>query len=197
MDIETAQVRIEGVSPLLMHSAALANPTNEWTMKIKEITSKTKKKRTEQDELDLIKYEFQGGLYFDDVLGPVIPSECLEGCIRDGAKAKKKGVDVTAGLQVDPDKVKLLYDGPRTRNGLFENTAFIDIRPVKLQGKNTIMRTRARFEKWSLDFSVRVFTDTISLETAKKALVESGRKKGLGDYRPKFGRFVLEKFEVK
>jgi len=196
MKIETAMVRIDGVSPLLIHSSGLANPMNPWAQKISKIAPKRANQRTEQDLLDLIEYEFQGGLYFDDEIGAHIPSVNLEGLIRDGAKAQKGGKKVTAGLQVDPDMVPLIYDGPRTREGLFQDKRFVDVRPVKLNGKSTVMRARPRFDQWSLEFMVQVFTDVLSLTLVHEALDTAGRLKGLGDFRPKFGRFVVKEFEV-
>lgn len=190
--ISTVRVRIEGVSPLLMHNAQLVDATNEWTLKIKALTSKHHSKKTDEDALELHRLEFMGGLYFDDDIGPYVPCVNVEGAIRDAARAKSKGKSVTAGVQVEPDKVPLIYDGPRNRDELYKG-GFFDARVVKLKGA-AVIRVRPRFERWGLEFVIMVFTDVINVSDVQWALSEAGRVKGLGDFRPKFGRFVVKEF---
>jgi hypothetical protein len=195
---ETAQamVEIEGVSPILHHSAQLADPTNEWTLEMKKITSKHHSKKTDADMERLVELEFQGGLYFDDEIGPIIPDYVIEGAIRDAARTTRKGKQVESGIMVTPEKIKLIYDGPRDRNSLFSDKRFVDTRAVKLQKKNTIMRTRPRFDKWSAAFEVTVICEVIDIESVAGFLETAGKLKGVMDYRPKFGRFVVKTFEI-
>lgn len=193
--ISKAMARVEGVSPLLMHNGQLANPQNEWVKQMKEITSKHHSKKTEADEIELMRLEFQGGLYFDDEIGPYIPSENIEGCIRDGAKTNNKGKAITAGVQVSPDRVKLIYKGPKARDALYDDKNFVDVRPIKLQKSQTVMRTRPRFDSWALEFEVMAIDEVISLDNVKKFLEKAGIFMALGDYKPKFGRFVVKEFE--
>lgn len=193
--IEMAKVKIEGVSPLLMHNAHLADPLNNWAQKMKAITSKPSKKRTEADAAELVESEFQGGLYFCDSMGPFVPSVNIESCIREGGTINRLGKDVQSGTVVDPDQIKLIYDGPRDRKGLFADKRFVDYRPVKLKKSDSLMRTRPRFDKWALEFEVSVFIEVISLTAIEKALRIAGARKGLGDYRPKFGRFLVVMFK--
>ena len=194
--IKRATVGIEGVSPLLMHNGQLANPMNPIARQMKEITSKHKSKRTDADDIELMRLEFMGGLYISDDTGPFIPCECLEGCIRDAAKINSKGKQVTAGLQVDPGRIQLVYDGPRTAKELYEDKNFVDVRPIKLQKSNTVMRTRPRFNHWSASFEVLAIDEVLNIEDIKKFLEKAGMFKGLMDYRPKFGRFILTEFAV-
>ena len=192
--IKRAMVEIEGVSPLLMHNGQLANPMNPIVRQMKEITSKHKSKKTNADEIELMRLEFMGGLYLAEDIGPFIPCECLEGCIRDAAKINSKGKQVTAGLQVDPDRVRLVYDGPRTAEDLYEDKNFVDVRPIKLQKSTTVMRTRPRFNKWSASFEVMAIEEMLNIQDIRKFLEKAGMFKGLMDYRPKFGRFVVRDF---
>ena len=193
--ISKATVKIEGVSPLLMHNGQLANPQNEWVKQIKEITSKHHSKKTESDELELMRLEFQGGLYYDDEIGPFIPSVNVEGCIRDAAKANRLGQAVTAGVQVSPDRIKLIYKGPRGRDELYEDKNHVDARPIKLQKSTTVIRTRPRFDQWAIEFEVMAINEVIALSNVQKFIEQAGIFKGLGDYKPKFGRFILKEFK--
>ena len=131
--ITTAMVRIEGASPLLMHNGQLANPLNEWTMKIKEITSKHHSKKTDADGIELRRLEFHGGLYYDEEKkAPMIPDVFIEGTIRDAARDKKKGPTINAGLSVYPDKIPLIYKGTKDRVALYKDGNFVDNRIIKL-----------------------------------------------------------------
>ena len=188
-----AEVEIEGVAPLLMHNIQLVNPLNEWTQKIKAVTAK-KTGKTDGDLKKLQEYEFQGGLYFDDKEGPYIPAVNIEGLIRDGARISSKGKTIESGLQVEPQVIPLKYKGPRKRDGLFKKKEFIDTRGVKLRGK-AIMRTRPRFEKWSLSFKIMIIDEIAAQNDIMRYLQKAGMVKGLGDFKPRFGRFIVKKFE--
>lgn len=55
---------------------------------------------------------------------------------------------------------------------------------------------RARWDDWEFNFTLRVFDETIlDGETLKELLETAGKTKGIGTYRPKFGRFEVVKFE--
>lgn len=195
--IKTAKVTIEGVAPMLMHNARLANPADDIVKQIKAITGKHHSKKTEADELKLMELEYMGGLYFDDSCGAFIPSVNIEGCLRDGAKISRKGKAIESGIQVNPDCVKLLYDGPKTAESLYADKRFVDCRAAKLQKSSTVMRTRPRFDNWSAEFEILIIEDVVNPSDVHEALVKAGMMKGLGDFRPKFGRFVVREFLIK
>ena len=192
--IKRAKVEIEGVSPLLMHNGQLANPMNPIVKQMKEITGKHHSKKTDADEIELMRLEFLGGLYISEDTGPFVPCECIEGCIRDAARISSKGRQVTAGLQVDPDRVRLEYEGPRTAEDLYADKNFVDVRPIKLKKSTTVMRTRPRFDSWSASFEVMTIDEVLNISDVKKFIEKAGMLKGLMDYRPKFGRFVVRDF---
>jgi len=195
--ITTAMVRIEGASPLLMHNGQLANPLNEWTMKIKEITSKHHSKKTDADGIELRRLEFHGGLYYDEEKkAPMIPDVFIEGTIRDAARDKKKGPTINAGLSVYPDKIPLIYKGTKDRVALYKDGNFVDNRIIKLDKKRAIVRTRPRFDKWELEFEIKIIDEILSMKDVADFLTKAGTFKGIGDYRPKFGRFIVKEFEV-
>jgi len=194
--ITRAMVRISGVSPLLMHSCQLVDASNPYTKKIKAITNKTAKKRTDTDALDLIELEFNGSLYFDDGIGPFLPGTNLEGAIRDGARTERKGKDIESGFVVEQDMIPLQYDGPRTREGLYENKRFVDFRVISLPNKSKLMRTRPRFDNWSAEFEIMCIDELLSIKDVERFISIAGRVKGLCDYRPKFGRFVVDDFVI-
>lgn len=193
--ISTARVLIEGVAPLLMHNARLANPADPIVQEIKSITGKHHTKKTDTDELRLIELEFLGGLYENEIAGIHIPAVNVEGCLRDGARISSKGKTIESGAQIEPEFIPLDYDGPRTGAELYQDKRFVDTRATKLQKSSTIMRTRPRFDNWSLEFELTIVEEVVSKSEVKSFLEKAGMLKGLCDFKPKFGRFIVKQFE--
>ncbi len=178
------KVEIVGVSPLLMHNGQLADPLCPHVKAMRKITSKSAKSKTDADHEEASRIEFMGGLYIDKG-GPIIPGELLEACIRDGARVERKGKDVVAGVWCDA--AKLEYKGPRDPDKLWADKRFMDRRGAKI-GKATVQRTRPKFRSWSASFVVNFDSRLVDKDVVVDAIHAGGRK-GLGDYRPKFGRF--------
>jgi hypothetical protein len=193
--MSTVNVLIEGVAPLLMHNARLANPADPIVREIKSITGKHHTKKTETDELRLIELEFLGGLYENEVAGVHVPGVNVEGCLRDGARISSKGKTIESGAQVDPEFIPLIYDGPKTGIELYRNKRFVDTRATKLQKSSTIMRTRPRFDQWALEFELTIIDEVVSRSEVKTHLEKAGMLKGLCDFKPKFGRFIVKRFK--
>ena len=184
--MQTLHFRISGVAPLLMHNGQLANPLNPIVKQIKEITGKGKKK-TDDDILSLFRLEWEGGLYFDENLGPYIPGVNVESCIRAGATFQRKGMDVVRGLQVLEDKVKLEYKGPREMQALYD-AGFRDVRGVVVNGNRT-MRCRPIFSEWGAAFSVAINPELLNPSDVETFVKTAGALSGLCEYTPRFGRF--------
>lgn len=72
----------------------------------------------------------------------------------------------------------------------------IDSRTVVIPAtKGRTIRLRPRFEDWELDFVIRINNDDFPIEVLKSALDEAGREGGIGDYRPRFGTFIVTSFK--
>ena len=71
----------------------------------------------------------------------------------------------------------------------------VDRRPVIIQ-RARVMRERPRFDRWELDFQIEILDDQVKPEVVNEVLVDCGKYVGIGDYRPKFGRFMVTKFQV-
>jgi hypothetical protein len=125
---------------------------------------------------------------------PCIPSTNIKACIREaGRNYRISGRRTTfaamirAGIEIKPYPMI-----PLICNGDWE----VDVRPVVVQ-RSRILRARPRFDNWVLEFEIVNNDPTIiHQDTLKKILVDAGRYYGLGDFRPEFGLFQLEKFEI-
>jgi len=187
--VNTLNVRFSSVSPLLVQSAAGANPLHPLKIEIEKITSKRKK--TEADLRRIMDLEYQMGLYYDEEVGPYIPAEMVEAVIREGAKRNRKGRLVEAGIVVEPDVIPLMYSGPRKIDELLKAEEFRDVRSVVIKGSRTL-RCRPRFNHWKVEFIVNYLPELLDKEALVEAMVIAGKQCGLGTYRPRYGRFLVE-----
>lgn len=58
-----------------------------------------------------------------------------------------------------------------------------------------ITRARPRLDEWELDFTIISIDERLTSDIIKQILNEAGNTKGIGDYRPRYGRFEVIKFE--
>jgi hypothetical protein len=190
--MKTINIKWTGFRPLLMHNGQTADPTNEYSRAKKEITSKGTKKMTDSDYEQLNRLDWESGLYWDKTLGPVIPSDNIERCIQLGAQKSRIGKDVQASVFCTSSVIRLDYKGPRDKDELYKTPGY-SLRKGVAVNQSRVMRVRPMFPTgWSLEFELE-FDDSLVDESALvKAMINAGALVGLGDWRPKFGRFTLK-----
>ena len=188
--METIKLKLTGITPLLMHNGDLANPMGEGAKRMKKLTGNRKKTDDIYEELSDL--EFQYGLYFDEKLGPYIPGECLDAALFNGAKMNKLGTTVQRGAQVIDDMCPLIYKGPRDFNGLAADNKYRLLKPVRVSQKK-VLRTRPMFREWALEFTWAYMPDQFDAETLVSIAETTGRLVGLCDWRPRYGKFSVER----
>ena len=193
MTTKILSVLITSTRPLIMHADQLANPVRPETKAHKQLTAVRKK--TEEDQLAIMRSEWFSSLYYNAIDGVHMPGQNLEACLKDGAKLLKLGRQISEGVSVHDDAPPLIYDGPKTPDKLFLDPAFVDVRSVKVQ-QARIMRCRPFFLKWSIKFNLAFEDDVIDAKQIRTALDFAGARRGLCDYRPRFGRFTVTTFEL-
>jgi len=185
-------VKWTGIRPLVMHNGLMADPTNPLVRRIKEITSKGSKKLTESDYEERDRLEWDAGLYWDTEDGLIMPSDNIERCIQLGAQKSRIGKDVQAAVFCTVPHVKVSYSGPKDRDKMFADPRFTLRKGVAVQ-KARIIRIRPLIPTgWSLAFTVEFDETIVNPKSLLKAMVDAGAIVGLGDWRPKFGRFLVE-----
>jgi hypothetical protein len=191
--MKTLKVRIIGTSPLLMHSDRSIDKTSEESKAHRELTSKRKK--TDDDEIAIAKSEFLLSMYHDPELGPFLPGKMIWASLVEGARENKRGKDVESGTLILADKCKLKYTGPRDKEGMWKDKAFLDARSVVVQ-RSRIMRYRPKFLQWEVEAEVQYDPLKIDESDLLTAFDNAGKYKGIGDFRPSkkgsFGRFTVE-----
>ena len=181
------QVTWKGLTPLIMHSCQCVNPLHPISKELKKYTSKCNK--TDEDLETIGDLEWEGGLYWKDGLGLYIPAENIEATIRNGAKANKKGKDIEKFVEVETMYVPLGYGEELTREQLKADLKYRDVRPMTVN-RSKILRTRPRFDTWSITFELIFNEEKIDVETIVGAMEFAGKYVGLCDSRPKYGKFV-------
>lgn len=180
-----------GIRPLILHNGQLADPLNQYSRALKEVSSKRKK--TDADHEQMARIEFEGGMYWDDKEGVYMPSDCIEACIQAGAKKSRIGKDVAAAVFVQDDIVPIQYDGPRTIEGMWKDRDRFVMRKACKVATAKVMRTRPMLPTgWVIEFTLEYDENIVNEASLKKAMIDAGALVGLCDWRPRFGRFLVE-----
>lgn len=195
-----ARLNITGVTPLMQHNVQLASPLNRYAKEMKRISGKRVK--TDEDRLDLARIEFEGGLYLDADLGPIVQTQAIQKVLVEAARITKAGKKIERGVQPLGTVVKLEYRGPRTVDGLWNagdggiDSPFVDYRSVKVQ-QNRVDRCRPIFRDWSLTSEVWLDESLLDLDELVEIVDRAGSMVGLLEARTiGFGRFSAAVEEI-
>ena len=179
---ERIQVKITGTRPLLMHAIP------------KDFGQKKTGRGVQPDP----KTDAESAMYRDREGKIAIPSLNLLSCLRKAAgdykipgKSRKTFRDlIFSGIQITSVYIPLDCNGTDP-----EKAWEIDLMPVNIQ-RAKILRARPRFDEWSMEFEIEIVDPLVQPEVLKEMLESAGRFIGLCDYRPLFGLFRVEEFEV-
>lgn len=195
--LPTVQICCEGVSPLLCHNGQTADPRNAYSKAIKAISGKRKKTDSDYDEM--ARLEWLAGLYrIDGDL--VIPDYVIESAIIAGAKKSKRGPQAKCGLFFT-EHASLRFEGKpgtitdETLAEMFASGNFTHTIGVKV-GMAKVMRTRPMFRHWSINVIAQYDPDVLNLRDVEEVVIDAGKLVGIGDWRPKHGRFEAEVLPV-
>jgi hypothetical protein len=190
--MKTIKVKWSGIRPLVMHNGLMADPTNPLVRRIKEITSKGSKKMTDSDYEERDRLEWEAGLYWDSEDGLIMPSDNIERCVQLGAQKSRIGKDVQAAVFCANTHVPIVYDGPKDKDKLYDDPRFSLRKGVAVQ-KSRIIRIRPMIPTgWTMTFDLEFDEGIVNPKNLIKAMTDAGSLVGLGDWRPKFGRFRVE-----
>jgi hypothetical protein len=187
------KIRMQGVSPLLCHNGQTADPRNTYAKAMKAVSSKRKK--TDADFDELARLEWLAGIYRSaDSL--VIPDYVIESAMIAGAKKSKRGPQAKCGLFFTQHAL-LEFDGKPdeinddTLAAMFDSGDFTHTIGVRV-GMAKIMRTRPIFRNWSCIAVAQYDPDVLNLRDIEEIAADAGKLVGIGDWRPKHGRFLAE-----
>lgn len=180
-------------SPLLMHNERLADAIDPYTRWLAELTGKRKK--TERDHEEIGRREFFGAGYWLVDTGPTgthadpyIPTWNIIRCLQAAATRYKLGKHVVRGIVPVTEETPLVYDGPREVDALWKAGTFHSRKGVGV-GQKKVMRTRPCFVDWKVVADLELDLTILDPDTVQLIAASAGMYEGLGDARPRFGRF--------
>lgn len=188
MTAQSLRLRLTGVAPLLMHSGRLADPLDASARELERLTQKRFK--TAADHEAIARVEWSAGMWLEGG-EPCVPGDAIEACFLGAARTRRLGKLAQAGF-VCPENPRLHYAGPRDLESLWADPRFRLRKPVQVAGRRTV-RTRPRFPEWALEFEAQFLLGLLDGDQVLKIFRIAGSRTGLGDWRPKFGRFSAER----
>lgn len=167
------KVRIKGVAPLLM---------NKFAVEVKT-SSRAKKVYVPEEEAERKTYRTKDGKLY-------LPSTHFKASmVKAGTDFKMSGKKsykeyIKSGIFITPSEIIL----DQQDYTIFES-------PVVIQ-RSRVMSWRPKFDEWSCEFEIEIADEMLNPTTIKQILESAGKYKGVGDFRPEFGRFEVEKFKI-
>lgn len=185
-------MKMTGAAPLVVQGPTLVDPLHPLTKEYQKLTGKRKK--TDDDLREIYRIEFYAGLYYDKHLGPYLPGENLEACLRDGAKRTRRGELVRRAVLVLDNEMPLVYPGPRTVDELWKapEGEFRLLAPIVVNRGSRTMRMRPIFRVWNCEARIDLDTTEMNFEDFREVAETAGRREGLGTWRPRYGRYRVE-----
>lgn len=185
--LEIIKFKLTGTAPLIMHSGRLADPLDPLTKAHKALTGK--KKKQDEDQEAIAQSEWYASLYLNDDGKACMPSENIEAMLAEAAAANRLKKKFKAGVFLDGD-FQLIYNGPSDAKALWDAGFKLTV-GVKVMSSR-IMRTRPMFKEWAVECTVNYFPAVVSKQEVIDAMNHASMFVGLGDWRPRFGRFSVE-----
>lgn len=175
--VKTVNISIQGVVPLLMHRFPIDEKNNGKAKRRAEVYNFDK-------DCQKALYSNSGGCY--------VPSTWVSAMLKKaGAHFKKQGGStyrdiMDASVFIEPSEIPL---DKKTYDEKF-------IVPVVIR-RQRIVKARPKFNSWRITFVIHFDEELISKDVLRQILEEGGETIGLGDWRPKYGRFKVVTFKSK
>lgn len=188
-----ARLTATGTRPMLMHNIQLASPLNRYAKELKRLNGKPSSKRTDEDRMEIARVEWEGGLYFDEAIGPFVPASWVFKSLIEGGRLTKAGKKIERGVTVMEMSHPLIYRGPRDLAGLWGDGSsdYVDIRTVRV-GQARVDRCRPIFREWAFEADLFVDPSMIDMEELAEVASNAGALVGNGDYRMLYGRYAAK-----
>src|SRR5262249_37760608 len=118
-----------------------------------------------------------------------LPGEMIEAAFVQAAKKSRRGPQARAGV-ISDGFWPLEYEGPRSPDDLWADERFRLTVGVVVQ-RSRVIRTRPIFRDWAATVQIDFLPDQLNPTEIADTMSVLGRIIGIGDWRPKFGRFYV------
>ena len=190
--MKSIKFRITGTMPLMLNNPQTVSPFNEFTKKLKPLTSKRTKSDDDLEEISKLK--FLASLYTNPQGKYILPAEHIENAIIAAAKERKLGAKFTRSMQVTGDSELKFKDADKTPEQLYDLGMYVDVRAVGIKNSK-ITTTRAIIPEWSLESELWYDESQIVEKDLCDCMEVAGLRYGVGTYRRKYGKFKAEKIK--
>ena len=190
--MEQLKLKLTGIAPLLMHNGRLSDPLDPITKELKN-ASKAATKGTDAGADRTARLEYAGSLYLRDDGTLYMPGTAVERALRDGSAGVQKGLKkrFDAAVFVNDDGIVTVGGKTgKTADALYDAGHVLRVSARVMSSR--IMRTRPKFDTWSTIVTVDYSPALVDRATVLRAAQYAGEVVGLGDWRPRFGRFSVE-----
>lgn len=191
--MKSITIKLIGNGPMLMHADTFVDKLNPAAKAHRALTTDKVKKNTDAGCEEIMLSEMRGSLYYREDVGIYLPSVNVQKCLIEAARLRKQGKNIERGVIILDDS-KLIYKGPQDPDELAKSPAFRYGKSI-VQQRQRIMRYRPIFNQWSADVVIMYQEDVIDRDQIITAAEDAGRLIGIGDWRPRFGRFSIEVVE--
>lgn len=183
----TVNVSIRGISPLMQH---------RYSLTAAKQASPNAGQPDHSQEWRQALYADKNGIYqpSDHILGTMTKAAAA---FKISGKRGKTFKDlIQSSIVITPDHISHNIPVPAELDDDADKPLYIDVRPVVVV-RARVLRYRPMFKAgWLLSFVLEVADDEIPANTLSEILSYAGKAVGIGDFRPRFGRFMVERFEV-
>ena len=171
-------------NPLVVHNPRLSIPTDPFAEQLSRLTSKPGKQRTHEDHVEMGRVEWEGGLYWDEDLGPYVPTAYAMTSLWQSAKLTRDGEGLRRAVTLlgcdAGARIPIEYDGPRDIKSMWDDDGFRLVMSLP-QGRVRVTRTRPRFAPWQLQMTVLLEEALMNPSVFEEIAVRAGRLIGVGE----------------
>jgi hypothetical protein len=189
-----------GIRPLLLANSAAADPLGETFEKLKRIRDKRRKTRGDYEALENILWHCQ--LYLNREGRIIMPILNFAACLVNAAAKHRLKDRFKSGIFPDAEDGlgwPIQYDGPQDLPSLRADPRFTLRRLVP--NKKNDSRAPAVFPMlptgWRIPIAFEADENVLNKTDIQQVMQTAGFYVGLGGWRPMFGRFAVEKLEMK
>lgn len=187
------RLRLEGRRPLMLHNVQVASRFNPYARRIAPLAAKRTK--TDDDMIEILRLHWESAFYWDEELGPVLPTANIFKSFVESGKRTRSGKKVEGGVIALDGDVPIEYNGPRTRDELWAagsggfNSPFVDLRLVTTSTGQKVDSCRPLFQQWSCESEWLIDPSMIDEDEFLEVVQRAGTAIGVGAYRLKYGRY--------
>jgi hypothetical protein len=201
--LEILKTTWTGTRPLIMSNPQTVQISNPFTAESRRLNSLIKAARKKDEFERLVALEklqmrndWESTIYWDFQQRQFyLPDTVILACIRAGAAAGRNSKDIDRGVLIQETTVYIDTKKVASIDEAYADESFVLSGPCRIPPKTGALVWKCRCmipTGWKMTFHIEYTPDIITREALIRALERSSTFCGIGGWRPKFGRFLVE-----